>query len=150
MEINIEDYFSEAEIKQIVEEEIRNDFRQKLRETDNRLIVNGIYHRVAELVDQEIAEDPSLKDIIVEKTKGVITKLSNYSVFHKADAWEKRQGRTDSLGQQILEEEVAKRRERIGGRVQKLMDEMTYRDVKELVLNSVEQMFFVHEEDKDD
>ena len=27
-------------------------------------------------------------------------------------------------------------------------DEMTYRDVKDLVLNSVEQMFFIHEEDK--
>lgn len=149
MQINIEDYFSEDDIKRIAEEEIRNDFRTKLREKDNRLITNGIYYRVAELVDVEVESSPELKDLIREKTKGVITKLSEYSVFRKPDAWEKRQGRTDSVAQVILEEEVMKRRERIGNKVQKLMDEMTYRDVKELVLNSVEQMFFVHEEDKD-
>lgn len=30
MEINIEDYLSEDDIKRIAEEEIRNDFRSKL------------------------------------------------------------------------------------------------------------------------
>lgn len=149
MEINVADYFTEDQISRIVEEELRVSVRQRLREEENVVVVNAIYKAVGKHVDAAIEEHPELQDLIVEKTKGVITKLSNYTVFYKPDAWGKRRGEEKSVGQQILEEEVTKRRERIGGRVDRVIREMNYDGMKDLVLSAMNEMFWDYEEQRE-
>lgn len=148
MEIKIEDYIGTEEIERIVEEEIRDSIRAKLREDNDLIVQNAIYQAVGRHVDAEIASSEELQALLKDKTREVIAGLSNYNVFNKADAWSKRRGEGDSLGQQLLEEEVKNSKELIYSKVTGIVEELGYGSVKELVVSAVQESFWNHEENK--
>lgn len=55
MEIRIENYLDEDEIKQIVKEELRDEIREKIKDIGVSTIISNIgYHHVFEIMNKEI------------------------------------------------------------------------------------------------
>lgn len=97
MNINIEDYLSDDEIKQIVKEEFRNKVQENLRRNGvTTWIANLGYQNVLEIINTEI---PEYESLVKEKTKEAIEGLTSYSVFRKKGLIDDE----DSLGQKYLE-----------------------------------------------
>ena len=102
MDIKIEDYLSEEEIKEICE----NVLYQKIREDMHNLNVNDIIANISNaeveaMVDTYVGEDDFCKREIPKKVREVIAGLSSFEVFRKADAWE----RKNSIAYDIMQEE---------------------------------------------
>ena len=123
MDIKIEDYIDEQEIKEICKDALY----QKIREDMRGLNVNGImanisYAEVAAMVDTYVGEDNFCKKEIPQKVHRVIDELSTYTVFRKADAWE----RKNSIAYDIMQEECRASRPRIKARIEQIIDEYNF------------------------
>lgn len=64
----------------------------------------------------------SAKKEIPQKVHRVIDKLSTYTVFRKADAWE----RGNSIAYDIMQEECRASRPRIKARIEQIIDEYNF------------------------
>lgn len=133
MNINIEDYLSDEEIKEIVKEE----FRYKVKESIQRngvttWIANIGYQNVFEIINKEI---PEYESLVKEKTKEVIEGLSSYSVFRKKDLVD----REDSLGQRYLEKAVEDNKEIINNKVIEIFNQLGKQDISYEILNILEE-----------
>ena len=123
MDIKIEDYLSEEEIK----ETCKDALYQKIREDMSKLNVNDIIANVscaevAAMVDTYVGEDDFCKKEIPKKVHRVIDELSTYTVFRKADAWE----RKNSIAYDIMEEECRASRPLIKARVEQIINEYKF------------------------
>ena len=123
MDIKIEDYLSEEEIKEICE----NVLYQKIREDMRNLNVNDIIANISKaeveaMVDAYVGEDDFCKKEIPKKVHRVIDELSTYTVFRKADAWE----RKNSIAYDIMEEECRASRPLIKARVEQIINEYNF------------------------
>lgn len=88
MEIDIKEYLSEDEIKEVAKNALRSQFISILKkETDlKRIITNTSYDIVYRMVDDSLTED--INDNIADKVKNIISNLTSYNVFKKPDAWD--------------------------------------------------------------
>ena len=123
MDIKIEDYLSKEEIKELCE----NALYQKIREDMCKLNVNDIianisYAEVAAMVDTYVGEDDFCKKEIPKKVHRAIDELSTYTVFRKADAWE----RKNSIAYDIMQEECRASRPLIKARVEQIINEYNF------------------------
>jgi hypothetical protein len=100
--INIEDYLSENEIKEIVEDEFKNTVRQMFcNDTETtRLIGNMSYRFIWKCVDDKV--DGGLEEKIVNKTLDVLNNMSDFSLFRRKDCYEPE----DSVAQKILNKTI--------------------------------------------
>lgn len=96
MEINIENYLSEEEIKDIVIEEYKELIRKGLllqkdtkKNTENyeRILYNAVYHYLEKEIDSIIGIDH--KKLINDKVKKNLNDGLKYSIFRFKNAWEK-------------------------------------------------------------
>ena len=102
MDIKIEDYLDEQEIKEICKDALYQKIREDMRKLNvNDIIANISYAEVAAMVDTYVGEDNFCKKEIPQKVHRVIDELSTYTVFRKADAWE----RENSIAYNIMQEE---------------------------------------------
>ena len=114
MDIKIEDYLDEQEIKEICKDALYQKIREDMRELNvNDIIANISYAEVAAMVDTYVGEDNFCKKEIPQKVHRVIDDLSTYTVFRKADAWE----RKNSIAYDIMQEECRASRPRIKAEV---------------------------------
>ena len=91
MDIKIEDYLSKEEIKEICKDALYRKIREDMRRLNvNDIIANISYAEVAAMVDAYVGEDDFCKKEIPKKVHKVIDELSTYTVFRKADAWERK------------------------------------------------------------
>ena len=123
MDIKIEDYLSKEEIKEIC----KNALYQKIREDMCNLNVNDIIANISNaeveaMVDTYVGEDDFCKKEIPKKVHRVIDELSTYTVFRKADAWE----RKNSIAYDIMEEECRASRPLIKARVEQIINEYSF------------------------
>jgi hypothetical protein len=103
MELKIEDYLSEEEIKEIAKEEVTRQVRQAIRKDDlDRIISNSAYNFIWKAVDEQI--DGNLIDIIKEKTIKIINELSSYCIFRQRDAWQNEDSKAYTYVQQAIED----------------------------------------------
>lgn len=103
IEVVLSDYLTEADIRDICASEVHAKIREDLRRLNvNTIISNLSYEEVFRMVDEQIGKNDYCMMAIAEKVPEIISNLSSYSIFRKADAWE----RTESIGQKILDEEV--------------------------------------------
>jgi hypothetical protein len=103
MELKIEDYLSEEEIKEIAKEEVTRQVRQAIRKDDlDRIISNSAYNFIWKAVDEQI--DENLIDIIKEKTIKIINELSSYCIFRQRDAWQNEDSKAYTYVQQAIED----------------------------------------------
>ena len=123
MDIKIEDYLDEQEIKEICKDALYQKIREDMRELNvNDIIANISYAEVAAMVDTYVGEDNFCKKEISQKVHRVIDELSTYTVFRKADAWE----RKNSIAYDIMQEECRASRPRIKARIEQIIDEYNF------------------------
>lgn len=123
MDIKIEDYLDEQEIKEICKDALYQKIREDMRELNvNDIIANISYAEVEAMVDTYVGEDNFCKKEIPQKVHRVIDELSTYTVFRKADAWE----RKNSIAYDIMQEECRASRPRIKARIEQIIDEYNF------------------------
>ena len=123
MDIKIEDYLDEQEIKEICKDALYQKIREDMRELNaNDIIANISYAEVAAMVDTYVGEDNFCKKEIPKKVHRVIDELSTYTVFRKADAWE----RKNSIASDIRQEECRASRPHIKARIEQIIDEYNF------------------------
>ena len=119
MNIKIEDELDEQEIKELCEDARYQRIRGDMRALNvNDIIANISYAEVAAMVDTYVGEDNFCKKEIPQKVHRVIDELSTYTVFRKADAWE----RENSIAYDIMQEEGRASIPRIKARIEKIID----------------------------
>ena len=127
MDIKIEDYLDEQEIKEICKDALYQKIREDMRKLNvNDIIANISYAEVAAMVDTYVGEDNFCKKEIPQKVHRVIDELSTYTVFRKADAWE----RGNSIAYDIMQEECRASRPRIKARIEQIIDEYNFPQLK--------------------
>ena len=123
MDIKIEDYIDEQEIKEICKDALYQKIREDMRKLNvNDIIANISYAEVAAMVDTYVGEDNFCKKEIPQKVHRAIDELSTYTVFRKADAWE----RKNSIAYDIMQEECQASRPRIKARIEQIIDEYNF------------------------
>ena len=123
MDIKIEDYLDEEEIKEICKDALYQKIREDMSKLNvNDIIANVSYAEVAAMVDTYVGEDDFCKKEIPKKVHRVIDELSTYTVFRKADAWE----RKNSIAYDIMEEECRASRPLIKARVEQIINEYSF------------------------
>ena len=123
MDIKIEDYLDEQEIKEICKDAIYQKIREDMCNLNvNDIIANISYAEVEAMVDTYVGEDNFCKKEIPQKVHRVIDEISTYTVFRKADAWE----RKNSIAYDIMQEECRASRPRIKARIEQIIDEYNF------------------------
>ena len=123
MEIKIEDYLSEEEIKEICKDAMYQKMREDMRKLNvNDIVANISYAEVAAMVDTYVGEDDFCKREIPRKVREVIDGLSTYTVFQKADAW----GHKNSIAYDIMQEECRNARPLIKAIVEQKIKEYDF------------------------
>ena len=123
MDVKIEDYLDEQEIKEICKDALYQKIREDMRKLNvNDIIANISYAEVAAMVDTYVGEDDFCKKEIPKKVHRIIDELSTYTVFRKADAWE----RKNSIAYDIMEEECRASRPLIKARVEQIINEYSF------------------------
>lgn len=132
MNINIEDYLSDNEIKLIVEEEFRSKVKDLFRTEKEmtRIITNLGYDNTFKIIEEEV---PNFKEIIKEQTKKRCQEISSYCVFREKDNFSDR-----SLGQEYLEEAVENNKEIINKRVIEIMNKLNKQDIANEICSILE------------
>ena len=123
MDIDIKDYLSQEEIKDVC----KNALYQKIREDMRCLNINDIIANISNadveaMVDAYVGEDDFCKTEIPKKVRNAIESISAFTVFRKADAWE----RKSSVAQDILDEECRASRPLIKKRVEQIINEYNF------------------------
>lgn len=123
MDIKIEDYLDREEIKEVCKDALYQKIREDMRGLNvNDIIANISHGEVAAMVDTYVGEDDFCKKMIPQKVRDVIDGLSSFTVFRKADAWE----RENSVAYDILDEECRNARPLIRQRVEQIIDEYEF------------------------
>lgn len=119
MEIEVKDYLSESEIKEIVQQELRLKVRQQFDLNNiERIFSNSAYHIVWEEVNKSI--DYDVTEFIKNKVIQIINELSEYSVFR--DKGDYIYGRDkNSIAQDYLNQYVEENKNIINDRVIEIM-----------------------------
>ena len=123
MDIKIEYYLSKEEIKEICKDALYQKIREDMRGLNvNDIIANISNAEVEAMVDTYVGEDDFCKKEIPHKVRELIEKLSSYTIFRKADVWE----RKNSVAYDILEEECRAARPLIKARVEQIINEYNF------------------------
>lgn len=124
--INIKDYLSEDEIKEVCKNALYSTIRDSMRGLNvYDIIANISYAEVAKMVDDYIGKSDYCKNAIAEKVPELISNLSSFIVFRQADTWE----RKNSVGYDILTEEVIKARPLIRQRIEQIIAEYEFAEL---------------------
>lgn len=136
MDIKIEDYLDEAEIKAIIVEEIRGAVSYQLRTSaslDN-CITNISYRYVWDMVNDVYKEyDCDFEKVLLEKIKSIIDGLTSYSVFRDATSY----GDKISVGQEMLNKIVEESKPQIEKRVAEIINNYNFHELKEEIADTI-------------
>ena len=123
MNIDIKDYLTSEEITEICKDAIYQKIREDMRGLNVYDIIANISHSdVAAMVDAYVGKDNFCKTEIPKKVRNAIESISEFTVFRKADAWE----RHSSIAQDILDEECRASRPLIKKRVEQIINEYNF------------------------
>lgn len=139
MNIELTDYLSDKEIKDIIKEEFRNEVQRNIQKNGiSTLIANIGYENVFNIINNEI---PEYENQVKEKTKEVIENLSSYCVFRKKDLIDKE----DSLGQKYLEEAIRDNKNIINKKVVDIFNELGKQnisyEISSIIEDKINEMF---------
>lgn len=119
IEINIDDYLSEDEKKQLcidyVKETLRGD-----RNHEERVLSNMAYSAAFAILDSVLS--PEMMETIREKATEQISRVSDFGIFRKKDAW----GQEDSPAYVEVQKAVNEHKHLINPLVKKAMLERDY------------------------
>lgn len=133
LKIDINDYFSKEEIKEIAEHELRSAFREQFRkETDvERVLANLSMEYIHALVAEQW--DGDFDELLRKKVREAIENGVGYHVFRRKDAWD----RTESPAVAILDEECKSSRPIIRECVEKHIREYPFHELEKEEIGDV-------------
>lgn len=109
--INLDDYITEEEKKQIAIDLFKNEVLAEIRKAPERIFSNAAYHVVFQMVNDSIDGDTA--EIIRAKAVQIIDGLSEQTVFRKADAWHNKESEAYRIlnatviqNQEVLERKI--------------------------------------------
>lgn len=85
IEINIEDYLSEEEIKEICKDHVKSILKFQIKDPE-RILSNMAYYSAFAICDSILT--PEMMEIVRNKTVKVIKDPTSYNIFRKKNAWE--------------------------------------------------------------
>lgn len=123
--IDIKDYVSEEEIKDIIGDEIRRSVRYHMNtEAElSRIITNISYKELWKQIELEV---PNCEKTLKEKTIERIRNISDYDIFRRKDAY----GAEDSLATKLIDECVKENKDIINDKVKNIFNELSNSDLK--------------------
>lgn len=105
--INVEDYLSQEEIKEMCREHVRT----LLKSGGERVATNMAYHAAYKLVDDAFtAEDVEL---LRQRVKKIVTEVSSFHLFREPDVWDKEPSLAYSALQEATMENIPALQERV-------------------------------------
>lgn len=139
MQIDISNYLTEYEMKEIVRDEVRGAVRDKIWTDLERLTSNATYSVVSEIIREMWEEYPSLEKKLREGVEGQVEDLGTikFNLFRKADNFNRARGAEDGIGLQILNEAVRDNEATIRAKVKDTVSGLGHDDVKSLVMEAV-------------
>lgn len=139
MEIKIEDYLSDDDIKEILQNELRVQVRNHFsnEESAKRLLSNLAYHIVKEEVNKIV---PNYEEDLVKKVSELIQDKDSlgFKLFD-FDSWGA--GRNKSLGAKIVEQTVEENKQLIKDKVVEAIQNRDYSDEALIKLESLGEEF---------
>lgn len=102
--VNVSDYLSTEEIKDICREEVKISVREQLKKEEDlqRFLTNSSYRFVWAAIEEKCPDN--MLDLITAKISQIVNELAPYSVFRKKDAWDRDESKGWTLLQQALTE----------------------------------------------
>lgn len=116
IEIDVTDYLSKEEIKDICVEIIRNT----INKDTERILSNLAYTHAHSIIDSLLTMTE--KQELNNKVKQILDKTDTYTVFRKADYWHKE----DSIAQKYLNESIIENKEVIKSRALEAMNRFDF------------------------
>lgn len=124
MEINIEDYINEDEMKRIVENEFRDRIsRYFLGNKLSDLIYSLCNKELCGIIEEEI---PNFKKEIKAAIPSAIKYVNKFDIFRSKDEYIYSR---DSLGQKILEEVIKENKDMLEQKVKNIFSELSKEDI---------------------
>lgn len=133
MEIRIENYLSDSDIREICQDELRNQVSKYFANEENakRLLSNLSYHIIKEEINKIV---PNYEEELITKVSSLISKDVSYSLF---DFDKYGSGRNKSLAAQIVERAVKENEQLIKDKV---VEAIQNRDYSEEALIKLENL----------
>lgn len=122
-ELDIDQYLTEDDKKQICREQFSEVARLKCQADFERIISNSSYMIVRDEVDKLC--DGKMQEFLVDRIEKVVKELSAFTVFNGPDAWDK----TASKGWHLLQEATEHAKPLIVARVVELVEGMSQEDL---------------------
>lgn len=119
IEINIDDYLSEEEKKQICEDYVRELLSGDERQRE-RVLSNMAYSAAFAILDSVLT--PEMMDTVRAKATEQITKVTDFHIFRKKDVW----GQEDSAAYLEVKRAVDEHKHLINPLVKKAIEERDY------------------------
>lgn len=137
MEINVQDYLSEDEMKEIAKDVWADQCRHKLEKDKERIISNEAYSCVFKMVDEVFGEN--LNQILTEKIVEIIKDMSSFSVFRVKNAWDRDESVAQKVMCQVVEENKHILKDTVVAQMlnAKIDDEMVAEAVREVIVNKL-------------
>ena len=127
MNINIDNYLGDDEIKDIITSEMRDLVKKHLSDENNitRIISNSAYQLVYKMVDETF--DQSLSSMLTEKVGEIVSNLSEHAIFKAPNAWD----REPNYPHKILQKAIADNTQKIKDVVAEQIPALTRTRLKE-------------------
>ena len=127
MNINFDEYLDDERIKEIVNDEVRDQVKKHLNTEDDmkRIVSNMAYSTVYKLVDETF--DESLSSILTAKVSEIVSNLSESSIFKEPNAW----SREPNHPHKVLQKAIADNTQKIKDVVAEQIPELTRTRLKE-------------------
>lgn len=139
MEIKIEDYLSDGEIKEIVQDELRGQIRDHFKNEENakRLLINLSYRFVKEEIEKIL---PDFEQDLVSKVVELLNDKSSVG-FNLFDFDKYGSGRSKSLGAKIIEQTIEENKQLIKNKVVEAIQNKDYSEEALLKLENLSENF---------
>jgi len=137
IEINLDEFVSSDDIKEICLDEVRMAIRKQFKtDSDTKRIIGNIGY---EIIKNEIEKIiPNFTEMIATQTSQICNDgIGTYTVFSKANGW----GDKDSLGLTILNEEINNNRDIIKQKVINVFNSISENDIGYVVGDMIKEVF---------
>ncbi len=134
--INVDDYLSEDDKRKIVVEAFSTSINMRVGKDFERILSNISYETVSTMVDTVIGADS--KEIMKEKAYQIINKLSDHTVFHAPNVWDKEASKGWVYLQEVLSEIKPAIKDQVDSVISKLDADYMREGLNEIIYQVVE------------
>lgn len=136
VKVNVEDYLSEDEIKDLCKDAILSNITYKFEHSKIDDILSNVGYKIVwEMVDKQV---PNYTEMITNKVVDIINNLTSYSVFRDVNCYDK----SKSEGQKILDQTVKNHMDIIDTKVKNILtnEDIRYK-IMDIVYDELEKKF---------